>query len=688
MAEPDRQAALRFDDVSIRSEDWRQWSDETRQHALQLVRAAALPTALVDRQSRIVAHNEAWSWTGQHEPCLGAHYASWLADRTSADRDHDVLQEVEAVLRGGRTTFDAQLLERDSSPGPRVRATYVASLDLSVITHDWSPLDRSRISSAAGIGRRIMHLAASAEHVIATADVAGRIEWVSQGFERLTGFRPDEVIGRSPSSLLHGPLTDAEEVSRIREAVRAGRGFSAELVNYRRTGEAYWVRLEVQPTYDECGQHTGFVAIERDMTVEKELERALRRNEAELRRALERAESADRARSAFFANMSHEIRTPLTAISGYADLLAEPSLADEDRMSHVRTIRRNGEYLLHLINDILDLSKIEAGRFEVERESCSLFSIVQDVLEIMRMRAAAKQLALDVNYHLPLPGRIRTDATRLRQILVNLVGNAVKFTEAGRVTIVVRLLEGANGSGPQLLLDVVDTGIGIAPAVQRRLFTPFVQADASTSRRFGGTGLGLAISQRLAELLGGDITLRSTPGVGSRFTVRIDPGELDDATFVTTAPTSRRDEEPLRLWAPPAQMTGRVLLAEDGLDSQRLIVHMLQGVGLDVDVADNGRIACAMEREARQTGRPYDLVLMDMQMPIMDGFDATRQLRASGFERPIIALTAHAMPGDRERCLQAGCDEYLPKPIDRAQLLARIGDYGEARDGDRAAVVE
>jgi len=381
--------------------------------------------------------------------------------------------------------------------------------------------------------------------------------------------------------------------------------------------------------------------------------------------------AATRAKSEFLANMSHEIRTPITAILGYTEMLLEQVLTPEGQEA-LAVIARNGQHLLAVINDILDISKVEAGQLTVDRTACSLPELLEQVKSSMDVRAEGKGLQLGIEYAGPVPQTILTDPTRLRQILMNLVGNAVKFTEAGSVRIVV---SPAGEGKPELWIDVIDTGIGMTAEQLARAFQAFSQADASTTRRFGGTGLGLAISKRLAELLGGDVTiLRSRPGAGSHVRLSLPAASLEEtATASGPAPAGPRPANPPApspFYAPLPDC--RILLVEDGPDNQRLISLILRKAGAQVVVAENGEAAVEAALSARARGEPFDLVLMDIQMPVMDGYQATALLRQNGYQGPIVALTAHAMAGERERCLDAGCDEYLSKPIGRAQLLATV----------------
>jgi diguanylate cyclase (GGDEF)-like protein/PAS domain S-box-containing protein len=399
-------------------------------------------------------------------------------------------------------------------------------------------------------------------------------------------------------------------------------------------------------------------------------------NAAALREAKESAEAAARAKSQFLANMSHEIRTPLTAVLGFADLLLDAKLSDSDRLNYVMTIRRNGEHLLSVLNDILDLSKVEAGKMAVELIKCSPAQVLNDVAALMRVRAVEKGLAFEVTYDGMIPATLRTDPTRLRQIVLNLVSNAIKFTEQGSVVLTARC-EALDEGRAELTVSVRDTGIGMDEAQRSRLFQPFSQADTSMTRRYGGSGLGLGISAPLAAALGGSIAVESEPGRGSTFTLRVPVWQVPGSALL------QRPEEGLardhHSSIPTLDIVpragGRVLLAEDGRDNQVLIGTLLRKHGFEVQVVENGRLAVERTLDALESGRPFHVVLMDMQMPELDGYGATSQLRARGYSGTIVALTAHALSGERERCLSAGCDDYLTKPIERASLIASVKTY-------------
>ncbi|MBL9148806.1 MAG: response regulator [Phycisphaerae bacterium] len=410
--------------------------------------------------------------------------------------------------------------------------------------------------------------------------------------------------------------------------------------------------------------------VERVGRSQKELEEkadALAQLSAELRVARDAADDANKAKSAFLANMSHEVRTPMTAILGYADLLAE-SLQNTEASDSIDTIRRNGRHLLAIINDILDLSKIEAGRMQVERIQCSPSDVVQQAIDLLRESASKKGVLLGVTFTTPIPASIETDPTRLRQIVLNLAGNAVKFTREGSVDI--RLA--CNADSNELSIDVVDTGVGMSQEAVQRLFQPFSQASSSTTRLFGGTGLGLSISKQLARLLGGDIVIHETGPHGTTFRATFDTGPLAGVAMLRE-PSNAAGSKP----APIAnvgtndELAGRrLLLAEDGPDNQRLIGFLLRRAGADVTIVGDGQAAVDAVVAAARSATPFDLVLMDMQMPILDGAGAAKRLRELGIRTPILALTAQAMEGDRARCLDAGCDDYESKPIDKRRLFA------------------
>ena len=412
--------------------------------------------------------------------------------------------------------------------------------------------------------------------------------------------------------------------------------------------------------------------------------------EEQLRLVSVQAQAANVAKSAFLANMSHEIRTPMTAILGFADLLRDPHQTPADRHNCLQTIRRNGQHLLTIINDVLDLSKIEAGRMTIESLPCWPSQLVSEVVAMLRPRADEKNLSLDIHYAFPLPAVIQSDPVRLRQILLNLLGNAIKYTPSGAVTITLHCPD-LKSTHPQLVMDISDTGVGIDPEKIPLLFLPFNQANSASSRSFGGSGLGLAISHRLAHMLGGDLTVSSQAGQGSTFSLSLPTGALQNTKMLLhpgdlgRSPTLERQHVQK---APAPRLKARILLAEDGPDNQALIAFYLQHAGAQVALANNGQEAYEAALDAWHDGHPFDLILMDMQMPLLDGYEATGKLREENYTGSIIALTAHAMAADREKCLQAGCDDYLAKPVDRQTLLSTIAALLQQQEAQSAPLEE
>ncbi|MEM1177273.1 MAG: ATP-binding protein [Acidobacteriota bacterium] len=451
------------------------------------------------------------------------------------------------------------------------------------------------------------------------------------------GYSRDELIGRSVVTFT---LEPSRGKRRIAEVLESGGPLAFRTRHRRRDGQEIDVAI-IASTLEYRGE-PAILSVNRDVTEEL-------RNQ-ELRLAKDTAERANRAKSGFLANMSHEIRTPMAGVIGLSDLMLKTELSQRQR-GYAETVRSSALALLEVIDDILDFSKIEAGKLNLERTVVDMADLVERTVEILQPGAAAKGIALQLHLDERLPGHLVAPSSRLRQVLLNLIGNAVKFTEDGEVEVRVDMTA-ADAELARLAFTVRDTGIGIPQSVLPRLFTPFTQADASTSRRFGGSGLGLAISQQLVALMGGKIEVDTAEGEGTRFHFEL-TFEVATAPDETTASTYRL-----------GRANARILVAEDNPVNQLVILEQLGALGFYAEaVADGEEVLRAVEAES------FDLILMDCQMPGLDGYETTRRLRDSYPERlPIVALTAHAMKGDRERCLDAGMDDYISKPFTEARL--------------------
>jgi signal transduction histidine kinase/HPt (histidine-containing phosphotransfer) domain-containing protein/ActR/RegA family two-component response regulator len=482
--------------------------------------------------------------------------------------------------------------------------------------------------------------------------------------------------------------------SRLQRVVSEPVRHLVEIAHTVSTGNDYSIRAR-KFANDEIGQlidgfnnmleqvHQRDVALEEHRTqLEQQVverTRQLTNLNADLISAVERAEAGSRAKSAFLANMSHEIRTPMTAILGYADMLLDPHRTVSDRHDSLQVIRRNARHLMDLINDVLDVSKIEAEKMSVEKITFELPQIIADVVSMVRPRAIDKGLGFHLNFSSLIPATVQGDPVRLKQVLLNILGNALKFTERGVISLSVGCEPLPRGS--RLRFDVNDTGVGLAPDQIQRLFKPFMQADDSTTRKFGGTGLGLVISKKLVQLMGGDITVVSQPGRGSTFTIQIEDGPLDGAEMLAGLSESLLSGHQETKDSQETKLRGRILLAEDGQDNQCLISMLLREAGAEVVLAENGRIAVELA-----TTQQFDLILMDMQMPELDGYGATSALRSKGHTLPIIALTAHAMADDRAKCIAAGCSDYCTKPIEKARLLRVARHYLEKSASEQSPI--
>ena len=424
-------------------------------------------------------------------------------------------------------------------------------------------------------------------------------------------------------------------------------------------GKEKFISAAANPILDRKGNVIGAVGVNQDITDAV-------RFENELRRAKDEAERANALKSAFLANMSHEIRTPLGAMLGFAGLLKDPGLSNSERSSFVDILSRNGEQLSIIINDILDLSKVEAGHLSLEYTNFYPANVAEETLSLLRVKAKDKDLVLEYIADGTAPHHIVSDPTRVRQVLLNLVSNAIKFTRYGSVTIKSYGCRTERGRDAACF-EVTDTGIGIPEDKRESIFKPFIQADNSMTRRFGGTGLGLALSRQLARAMGGDITiLKSVENVGTTFVFKVEDQPHERPQIASSQPMKKLSPEDLN----PEVLKGvRVLVVDDSPDNQALLWRFLTKYGAIVDSAENGYLGYRKALAAE-----FDIILMDLQMPEMDGYTATHKLRSAGYLKPIIALTAHALSEIRQKCLNVGCTAHLPKPIDWRDLITTVAD--------------
>jgi PAS domain S-box-containing protein len=772
---------------------------------IEALDSTGMSFALYDAQQRLVYCNRHYLrfWLPHHDrsAMMGITYSTLLDFAYNAyflnrviletDRKTWIRQRMEQFTRGDGTPYAIQMVDgsweqvvnkRTSNGG-----TLVFRVDITALKNAEHEAQKQATSA-----RKLSLVAERTDNGVIITDAHGHIEWVNEGFTRMTEYTSSEVLGRKPGSFLQGPASDPAVVNLMSDAVNSGLGFKVELVNYKKSGRKFWVAIEAQPIHDDHNQLMHFVAVESDITARRELEEVLRL-------ARDRAEQASRSKSSFLANVSHELRTPMNGVVGMIDMVLRSSLKPTQRR-YAEMARNSAQSLLAIINDILDFSQLETGKMPVEQADFSLSKLLAELVRGYTRQAYEKNLTLLLLLPAEFPDHVCSDPVRIRKIISQLLSNAIKFTERGGVE--VRLLCHQSGNGAaEMEIQVHDTGPGISGLEQKNIFEPFIQADASTTRKYGGTGLGLSIVTRLVQDMNGRIEVQSNPGTGSTFSVHLpmtllpenltgtdvrkqlncrqilvadhdssrrtmlmnwllaigvvsheassteqatsmlqsaffagqpydavilDAGIPDAgcltllkmislmriptlpltlidadgmlestqkavsayATAILIKPTVHHElfntlssllGQETELKNPPQTSlpssleqtetaVQRVLLVEDNPVNRMVAETMLAQFGIEVHAAENGLEALELYDQW-----PYDMILMDLQMPVMDGLEATQLIRkqeqGSGRHTPIIALTANAMEGDRERCLHSGMDGYLSKPV----TLERLG---------------
>ena len=516
---------------------------------------------------------------------------------------------------------------------------------------------------------------------IITINENGFIESVNPTAERIFGYGPNEMIGLHSKLLLadkyHDEFSTADSYSDHAQGPFALNKIItlAEFDGKRKNGIVFPIEITVSSLVID--NHHLRLCIARDITERKKtdnellehrenLEELVHERTVEVAIARDLANEANLSKSVFLANMSHEIRTPLTAIIGFAEASLDTRQSISERQEATKTIARSGKHLLQLINDILDLSKVEANKLDIESIQMSPFEVLEEIRALADLQTASKSLSFKINYHFPLPQTIISDPVRLKQIILNLCSNAIKFTESGHIIINVH----CDQQQENIIFNVVDSGIGMTPDQSARVFEAFVQADSSTTRQYGGTGLGLSLSKKLANILGGDLTLKSQEGIGSCFTASVKTGPLKETKFINNLNEISFSDNQKSSITNIRLLSGNVLLAEDTPENQALITWHMKKLGVEVDVVENGQEAVDLASK-----KQFDLILMDMQMPVMDGVEATKKLRELGNTIPIVALTANAMQKDKDLCLHAGCNDFVTKPININQFYVVLAHY-------------
>ena len=604
---------------------------------------------------------------------VGPHEVTW----TRTDGERSTVTQIAVPMYAAGARWGRLEMAWNPAPGGAIgayvdgRASAIALIALICFGGFYLYLGRmlQQLDPSRAVPDRVRNALDTLAEGLMLVDAQGRIVIANAALCELLGRTTDDLVGKPAASLDWsadgGGAIDPAVLPWVR-ALGANRPLKHQAIGLSDArGERRSFLANCAPVGSDAGAPAAGVLVSLDDITE------LQRKEVLLREATERAEQASRSKSDFLANMSHEIRTPMNAILGFTEMLRRGRAKDAaTARRHLDTVHANGAHLLALINDILDLSKVEAGQFQIERIPCAPHKVIADVVEVLSVKAVEKSVVLRREVTGPVPAEVLGDPSRLRQVITNLVGNAIKFTERGEVVVTLTWVPPREGRAPQLRIDVRDSGIGIAADKVGAIFEPFVQADSSTARKFGGTGLGLSISRKFARAMGGDITVASEPGRGSTFSVTIDPGPLaqlkliepDEALQESVHDSALVD----RVWRFPPR---RLLVVDDSPENRELVALTLQDTGLIVEQADSGTSALAAV-----AAKLPDMILMDMQMPGMDGYTATRHLRTRGVRIPIYAFTAHALSGFDKEISAAGCDGYLTKPIDIEAMLETLAE--------------
>ena len=570
-------------------------------------------------------------------------------------------------LRSGTGNALGKTLERFAIRKDGQEIEVALSLSPALLDGEWHAVGMLRdITKTKSMERTLRKLSSAVQHSpasIVITDYDGTIEYVNPKFCEITGFTSEEVIGQNPR-ITKGGNHPQSFYKDLWTTIKSGREWRGELHNRNKDGSFIWELTSISPIWDESGVVTHFVGVKENITAQKELQEKLIIVAENNKLAKIEAEQANKTKSEFLASMSHELRTPINAMLGMTDLLVEPELSHE-QTEYFTVLRSAGEALQGLINNILDLSKIEAGMLSLESAPFKVSDCIQQIMGMMIGQANQKNINITSSLSVDIPDWLLGDSLRVIQILLNLVSNAIKFTEQGSLSLLVELVS-VSGSEVMLKFSVIDTGIGIAPDKLKTIFEKFCQADTSTTRNYGGSGLGLAISQHLAQMMGGNIDVESALGQGScfYFTCRFTTPTVKPVEFMQEI---NGTDKPIRSLS--------ILLVDDNKDNRTVMCAYFRKTDHVVATAVNGEEAFAKIKEGN-----FDLVLLDMEMPVMDGYTAVRlirqwELETGRSELPVIALTANALKEDRQKSLDAGCTEHLTKPIHKTRLLEVVDAY-------------